>query len=369
MSNLREALDAFTARVRDLSEHVRGNEQATKMSLIGPLFTMLGYDLTDPRECLPEFKADFGKDRSNKPIDWAFKHNGTMAFFVEAKEVGKKLGNYDEQLGDYFAKDPNVKLGVLTNGVRWRFFTDADNANVMDHEPFAEWDVLADENPPFELITLLQKSQFNPELFRALAQRKRNQNLLVQELTRLLEPSDEFTRLAVANIETRKLTQGVLDGWKPIMANAIQEWARQRTLTAVLTMPPHPPSEPEVSKVVTTQEELDGFASIAKLLGSERPVECEDTATYFKLHVAGKRTWVFARLQMDRKNRLLSVPLPAERVAPLAGERVLAGSGGWTSVALRSAEDVSELGELVRLAHQAVTDERRKNPELTTSAG
>ena len=46
MSNLREALDAFTARVRDLSEHVRGNEQATKMSLIGPLFTMLGYDFT-----------------------------------------------------------------------------------------------------------------------------------------------------------------------------------------------------------------------------------------------------------------------------------------------------------------------------------
>ena len=44
----------------------------------GPFFTMLGYDLTDPRECLPEYKADFGKDRSTKPIDWGFKHNSAV---------------------------------------------------------------------------------------------------------------------------------------------------------------------------------------------------------------------------------------------------------------------------------------------------
>ncbi|MGK3962155.1 hypothetical protein WMF38_54755 [Sorangium sp. So ce118] len=47
-----------------MAEHVKGNEQATKQSLIGPLFTLLGYDLTDPRQCLPEYRVDFGKDRS-----------------------------------------------------------------------------------------------------------------------------------------------------------------------------------------------------------------------------------------------------------------------------------------------------------------
>ena len=127
MSNLKEAIDAYVKRVKDLADHVRGNEQATKQSLIGPFFTMLGYDLTDPRECMPEHKADFGKDRSSKPIDWAFLHNGTYAFFVEAKEVGKKLSGYDEQLADYFAKEPSAKLGILTNGAQWRFFTDVVN--------------------------------------------------------------------------------------------------------------------------------------------------------------------------------------------------------------------------------------------------
>ncbi|MGI8426291.1 MAG: hypothetical protein ACR2M4_06775, partial [Actinomycetota bacterium] len=87
MVNLRELIETYVKRVRELADHVRGNEQATKQSLIGPFFTMLGYDLTDPRECLPEYKADFGKERSSKPIDWAFRNNGAFSFFVEAKEV------------------------------------------------------------------------------------------------------------------------------------------------------------------------------------------------------------------------------------------------------------------------------------------
>ena len=102
---MKDLLLAYVKRVTDLVDHVKGNEQATKQSLIGPLFTLLGYDLTDPRECIPEFKADFGKERSSKPVDWAFLQGGHPVFFVEAKEVGKKLTGYDEQLGDYFAKE------------------------------------------------------------------------------------------------------------------------------------------------------------------------------------------------------------------------------------------------------------------------
>ncbi len=154
---MKDALLNYVKRVKSIHEKVKGNEQATKVSLIGPLFTLLGYDLTDPQECVPEFKADFGKERSIKPVDWAFYQNGRPIFLVEAKDAGKKLGGYDEQLGDYFAKEPDVKLGILTNGIMWRFFTDIINANVMDKEPFVRWDVLNDEEPPYDFLTLLQK--------------------------------------------------------------------------------------------------------------------------------------------------------------------------------------------------------------------
>jgi hypothetical protein len=361
MSSMRDAIETYIKRVKELADHVKGTEQATKQSLIGPFFTMLGYDLTDPRECLPEYKADFGKDRSTKPIDWGFKNNGAFAFFVEAKEVGKKLAGYDEQLADYFAKDPNVKLGILTNGAQWRFFTDVVNANVMDKEPFARWDILAEEAPPLDVLTLLQKSQFNPELIRAYAQSQRKQNLLLQELTSLLEPSPELTKLAIANIETRNLTQAVVDSWKPIVAGAISEWAKQRTLTSVLAAPTGSSKEaaPESGgKIETTQEELEAFDVVRKILGPDRAVAYEDSVAYFKIHLVEKRTWVCTRLQMNRKNPLVWVPLPADQVAPFAQGRATHTSGAWTSVALDSASQVSELSDLLGAAYAAVKQAR-----------
>jgi hypothetical protein len=66
---MREALQAYVKRVGELAEHVRENEQATKPRRVGPLFTILGYDRTDPRECIPEYRVDFGPNRSVKPAN------------------------------------------------------------------------------------------------------------------------------------------------------------------------------------------------------------------------------------------------------------------------------------------------------------
>lgn len=360
---MKTELEAFVQRVRDLSEHCAGNEQATKQSLIGPLFTLLGYDLTDPRECRPEYRADFGKERSVKPVDWAFLRDGKPSFFVEAKEVGRKLAGFDEQLADYFAKSPEVKLGILTNGQHWRFFTDLENANVMDREPFVRWDVL-NEEPPYDFLTLLQKSRYNPELVRTFATRRRNQNLLVGELARLLEPSPEFTKLAVANLETRSLTQNVVDSWRPVVAGALQEWVRQRMLSNVLASQPvqEAPSapSPRVAPVETTQDELDAFSLVQRVLGEGRPVVYQDTASYFKIHLPERHTWVVARLYLGSRKAAVWVALVPERVAPLAAGRVVTGpEPGWSSIAIGSASEVGDLGEVLRLAWD---EKRRERP-------
>jgi len=360
MTNAREQVEAYVKRVKELSEHVRGSEQATKQSLIGPFLTMLGYDLTDPRECIPEFRADFGKDRSSKPIDWAFLNNAKMAFFVEAKEVGKKLQGYDEQLADYFAKEPSVKLGILTNGANWKFFTDIVNPNVMDKEPFAIWDVINDEAPPMDVITLLQKSQFNPELIRTYAQRKRAQNLLVNELSRLLEPAPEFTKLAIVNLETRNLTQAVVESWKAVVASALNEWARQRVLNAVLTTPPPTAdSKTESAKIETTTEELEAFESVKRILGPDNPVAYEDSATYFKIHIVDRRTWVVCRLQVGKRQTTVTVPLAQERCAELVPGRALSVlQAGWCSVSLPSGVPLDELAPLLHTSYQTVKQSR-----------
>jgi hypothetical protein len=349
-----EPILAYVKRVKDLAEHVRGNEQATKQSLIGPLLTLLGYDLTDPRECIPEFRADFGKERSVKPIDWAFFQGGFPIFFVEAKDAGKKLSGYDEQLGDYFAKAPEAKLGILTNGVQWRFFTDVVNANVMDKEPFVKWDVLADEEPPFDFLNLLHKSQYNSQLMRTFAERKHKQNLLVTELSHLLEPSREFIRLAIANIETRILTERVLEFWKPVVSNALEEWVKQRMLSMVLSNPAlgeasQGAAATSALKIVTTKEELDGFATIQRLLGPGRPIAYEDTVSYFKIHLVERRTWVICRLYFDRKRPSVWVPLPLEQAQQLVPAIPMSiPQLGWSCINLDSFTDLEQLGDIFR---------------------
>jgi len=244
VGNLKEQLEKYVQHVKANYELCRGNEEATKQHLIAPLFTTLGYDMADPAQWNPEDKAKFGKDRSKQPVDWAFFVNNSLAFLVEAKAVGKRIDRYDEQLGDYYAKgQPGLKLGILTTGVQWRFFTDLVAENVMDREPFLEWDVL-NGAIPYDLLKILQRAKFKAELIKAFAKGKRVQSVLVKELTRVLEPSDDFVKLAIQNkeilFETRNLTTKVIQNWKPILAGAIREWAQQQRLTAVLEDQPPP---------------------------------------------------------------------------------------------------------------------------------
>lgn len=358
---MRDAIAAYVKRVKELAEHCRGNEQATKKSLIEPLFTCLGYDVTDPRECVPEHREDFGKNRSVKPVDYAFLKDGIPIFFVEAKQVERKLAGYDEQLGDYFAKAPCAKLGILTSGCHWRFFTDLEHENVMDKRPFVEWLVLGEEPPPYDFLTLLQKAQYNAELMRTFAQRRRQQNLLVDELSRLLEPSPEFIRLAIRNIETRYLTPNVVDSWKPVLKAAIGEWAKQQRLSSVLgEVPAEVPPEAEARKgrpIVTTQAELDAFAAIQRLLGPDRPVEYEDTVSYFKIHLPGKPFWAVCRLKnFGEKQPSVRVRLPAEQVKALVPSLNVTSRGKhWSGIALDNCEQVQEAGAAIRAAWDAVS--------------
>ena len=182
------------------------------------------------------------------------------------------------------------------------------------------------------------------------------ENLLVGELNRLLEPSKEFIRLAIGNIETRKQTDSVVEYWKPVLANALEEWVKQRMLLMALSTPLQNDRKAgdagsSAAKVVTTKEELDGFETIKRLLGPDRPVAYEDTASYFKLHLPERHTWAICRLYFDRKRPSVWVPLPIEesqRLAPSFNISVL--QLGWSCLMIDSFADLEMLGELLRVS-------------------
>lgn len=54
-----DQIKLLSKRVEQIKEQIQ-TEEATKMSLIMPLFQALGYDVFNPMEFVPEYTADVG---------------------------------------------------------------------------------------------------------------------------------------------------------------------------------------------------------------------------------------------------------------------------------------------------------------------
>ena len=116
-------------RIESLKETIQ-TEEATKMSLVVPFFQMLGYDVFNPQEFVPEYTADVGIKKGEK-VDYAIIKDGKPAILVECKAVTEKLDNHSSQLFRYFGTT-EAKFGILTNGIVYRFYTDLENQNKME---------------------------------------------------------------------------------------------------------------------------------------------------------------------------------------------------------------------------------------------
>src|SRR5690606_39021595 len=148
-----ERIAAATAKVQQHRE-VTQTEEAAKNAFVMPFIsTILGYDVFNPLEVVPEFTADVGVKKGEK-IDYAIVHDEKVQMLVECKHVGAPLKlEHASQLFRYFAVT-NARIAILTNGEVYHFYTDLDAPNKMDAKPFLVLD-LADIDAT--LIPELQK--------------------------------------------------------------------------------------------------------------------------------------------------------------------------------------------------------------------
>ena len=68
MSVFYEQLQRLSEQARKRQPHIRG-EESTKQSLVVPFLSVLGYDVHDPTEFVPEYIADFAKRRPGGPSE------------------------------------------------------------------------------------------------------------------------------------------------------------------------------------------------------------------------------------------------------------------------------------------------------------
>lgn len=162
-----EQIRALAAGVPGQLEHIR-TEEATKAALIMPFITALGYDIHDPTEVVPEFTADFGVKKSNR-VDYAIMSDGKPIMLFECKPADKCLDEeHASQLFAYFAAT-EARIGVLTNGLVYRFHTDLDTTHKMDSRPFLEFNILDIDDELLEELERFTKSTFDVDSTRKAA--------------------------------------------------------------------------------------------------------------------------------------------------------------------------------------------------------
>jgi hypothetical protein len=137
------------------------------------MLDILGFNPYDPTRVRAEHKADFKGAKNGEKVDYALFCQNRLVMLVEAKNYAQTLPNHDAQLARYFNSSVGVTIAVITNGREWRFFTDLNNKNVMDDEPFLVLDFSLGNNVHYEQLFYFQYDEFQPEKLRAVAEENR----------------------------------------------------------------------------------------------------------------------------------------------------------------------------------------------------
>lgn len=329
----------LSKRVETLKDQIQ-TEEATKTSLIMPFFQLLGYDVFNPLEFVPEYTADVGIKKGEK-VDYAILSEGEPTIIVEAKWCGESLEKHGSQLFRYFATT-KAKFGILTNGIEYRFFTDLDEANKMDQKPFFTFDVTQIKEQDINELKKFHKSTFDiSAVFNAAEDLKYSNQIKTLLKKQLEEPDDNFINYILSEIYDGRKTQNIVDKFKPVIKKSLNQFINDLMndrITAALqkssddsnieTSTKLNTSAPENSanesndaaidevvapenKIVTTQEELEGFAIIKAILFKIIPPDMiyyRDTLNYFGVLYDNKNYKWICRLKVEKTNKYLIVP-------------------------------------------------------------
>ncbi len=189
------------------------NEEATKQFLIIPFLQLLGYDPNNPDHVVPEADASFS-DKFKNRVDYAISKEGVPVIAVEAKKVGSLSESNRGELKGYYNAVLTVKLGILTDGLIYQLYSDTEEENLMDNEPFAVVDLaqVAEEqiaDDALDALLKLRRDTFDPADIGADARRKIFISAYVETLETAFKDPDERvvrTLMDIAGVEGRKTT-------------------------------------------------------------------------------------------------------------------------------------------------------------------
>lgn len=231
MLSLKDLQD-IAKRAEEYSGLYANNEQSTKISLVQPFIGGLGYDYLSPTEVIAEYTADVGIKRGEK-VDYAVMRDGEPIILFECKALSNALGVSEiSQLFRYF-QSTNAAIGVLTNGVIYKFFSDLIDAGRMDDTPFMEVDIRCATEADIVELGRFSKDIFDADGIKSAVINAKRVSVLKEYLGSVYErPDDEFARLLLRKLISGRISKGRVDEHRGLVKRAFHEFVRENSVSA-----------------------------------------------------------------------------------------------------------------------------------------
>ena len=324
-----DAIDALSSKVRKQWAGIE-TEEATKNAFIMPFIsTVLGYDVFDPSEVVPEFTADVGVKRGEK-VDYAVMAGGEIQILIECKKSSVPLTLENaSQLYRYFSVTP-ARVAILTNGRFYNFYTDLDAPNQMDSKPFLMLDLLDIDETVLPELQKLGRGDFDVMSVVNSAEELKYLGAIKRELAaEFRNPSMDFVRMLGSRVYDGRFTQGVQDKFTTLVDKATQQFLAERVndrlksaLGSSVTTTIVEDSADEETKaeteladdsgIETTDEELFAYRvvkAIACAAVAPDRVHYRDAKSYFAILLDDNNRKPIARCYFNQKNtKWIAVP-------------------------------------------------------------
>jgi hypothetical protein len=400
-----------TEKIKNVLEQIKNRisslkgrgEEATKQAMILPLLDALGYDIWNPSEVCPEYEADFAikKSGQKEKVDLAILVGGIPRIFIEVKSIDTNLDGHEGQLSRYFNAVPMVKLGVLTNGLEWRFFTDIQDVNIMDNQPFIQTSIEALDAT--DTLVKFSKNTFTAESIRDYA----TENIYTEKIAKFLksefdlrdkDPSEYLIRwvLKSESMYEGVVNSNVVDRFRGLIKKAYSQVLRdivKRSIASIDNAVIHEThssiseklSAPIVedkskTRIFTSDNELKCYEVLRALFESslystktiydatlKKDVALElgykDTTSYFGVYINKPNNWI-ARIAIDTKSTWIAFNLNEPRFSellPSSFTRLEASSLGECRCAISNPDDLNGLTRIFYASLDQLIEDKKNN--------
>lgn len=308
--NFQEEITNFASKIESLKDHIH-TEEATKTSIILPLFHLLGYDIFNPAEFCPEYIADVGIKKGEK-VDYAILNNGSPMILIEVKCINQKLDKHDSQLFRYFATT-NAKFAILTNGILYRFYTDLKEPNKMDKDPFLQFDFSDLNSDKITALEQFTKKNFNVkniiESASLMQYASYFKNIFAEQLS---NPSDDFVKFFLKGVFPGTKTQAVVEKFRPILKDSLNQYIDSLSSRESLNAPQNAVAfleQEEIYHPDLTSSQTEFYRIIKEILSKdagENDITFKITETYLAiLYQSNSRKWICRYLENSSQTLLI----------------------------------------------------------------